>query len=234
MILAIKTPELLSELFVGIMLQGAELLNDMRLYPEKFAAHGWVLISKETVGKIMFDPKYGDIWEIAFGHLVLRFSFVALNKLLKNKLLSKLTRGYQVSDSISFWVSLTTVLWVKATHSLGYISLFGIHDHMNNPVPEMLAGQAVASVVLITTHYLAKYHKQISNLVVVIGQYSAERIRSISKIFQEFKNNLIVKNTLNWLVNNLSGIVLTPTLIALIIWALYSFFTFVTGPPPPP
>jgi len=117
----------------------------------------------------------GDIWEISAGFTAMRLGFVALNEVLKKEPIDKLTKGYQVSDEAAFWASLITTVTVKAAHSLGYISsdwlylgdipIGAMHDHVANPVPEMLFGQGVAAVVLAASHYAAKYREPIKNLV---------------------------------------------------------------------
>ncbi|MBI5619985.1 hypothetical protein HY950_03420, partial [Candidatus Gottesmanbacteria bacterium] len=99
----------------------------------------------------------GDIWEISIGFIAFRLLFFAANEVLKNRTLQKMTKGIQVSDKVSFWTSLMVTVFIKAIHSLGYISLFGIHDHMDRPEPGMLLGQGVAALVLVAAHYTAPH-----------------------------------------------------------------------------
>lgn len=95
--------------------------------------------------------------EIGVGFGIIRLSSALLNEGLRK------TTGKEIKDDILFWGSLAPWAIVKAIHSLGYISLFGIHDHMDKPVPGMLFGQGVAATVLIGTHYAVKNREPIIN-----------------------------------------------------------------------
>ncbi|MBI1919426.1 hypothetical protein HYS29_02530 [Candidatus Microgenomates bacterium] len=158
-------PGIATELASAQIMMGLEMAHDMTLYPAKYAKYG---LRPDKVGPLPnpnTDPvaawavdHIGDIWEISAGHTALRLGFVAVNEVLKK------TTGKEIPDEACFWASLVTTVTIKAIHSLGYISLFGIHDHMDQPVPGMLFGQGVAAVVLAASHYAAKYHEPIKDL----------------------------------------------------------------------
>lgn len=162
------SPERTTEFVSGQIMMGLEIVHDMRLYPAKYG------LRPDEVGPLPnpnTDPvaawavdHIGDIWEISAGFTAMRLGFVAVNEALKK------TTGKEIPDEACFWASLATTITVKAIHSLGYISLFGIHDHMDNPVPEMLFGQGVAAVVLAASHYAAKYREPIKNLALRAGR----------------------------------------------------------------
>lgn len=166
-------PEKLTEFSSAQIMMGLEMVHDMRLYPEKYEKYG---LMPDKVGPLPnpnTDPvvawavdHIGDIWEISAGFTAMRLGFVAVNEVLKKVPAAK---GYQIPDEACFWASLVTIVTVKAIHSLGYISLLGINDHMDNPVPEMLFGQGVAAVVLAASHYAAKYHEPIKDLALRVG-----------------------------------------------------------------
>lgn len=163
-------PEKLTEFSSAQIMMGLEMVHDMRLYPEKYEKYG---LRSDQVGPLPnpnTDPvaawavdHIGDIWEISAGFTAMRLGFVAVNEVLKK------TTGKEIPDEACFWASLVTTVTIKAVHSLGYISLFGINDHMGNPVPEMLFGQGVAAVVLAASHYAAKYHEPIKDLALRVG-----------------------------------------------------------------
>lgn len=160
----------------------------------------------------------GDIWEISAGFTAMRLGFVALNEILKSdratglqkKLLqsekakeiagrfikvdkvNKIAEGQpvQISDEACFWTSLMTTWTVKAVHSMGWISLFHIHDHMANPVPEMIFGQGVAAAVLVGSHYAAKYREPIKNLAVKFGKGIVEGAKTFDRKFNEFDQRI--------------------------------------------
>ena len=170
----LSSPERAVELFSAFAMQGLELVHDMQLYPAKYRmtqdqAGRYLIPDNPPAAKWAMDH-IGDIWEISVGHAALRIGFVAVNEILKKEPIKELTKGYQISDEACFWASLTTIVTVKAIHSLGYISLFGIHDHMDHPVPGMLFGQGVAAVVLVASHYTAKYREPIKNLALRVGK----------------------------------------------------------------
>ncbi len=108
--------------------------------------------------------------------------------LKKSQLKSYWGGEHQVSDEAAFWASLITTITVKAGHSLGYYSLFGIHDHMAHPVPEMLFGQGVAAVVLATSHYAAKYREPIKDLALRVGKKVVEGAKSFDKKMNDLGN----------------------------------------------
>ncbi len=168
-ILKVLSPERATELTSGLILSVVELVHDVDAYPSHYIG-----MTPSQVGSLP-NPNtnpvaawavdhIGDIWEISVGFTAMRLGFVAVNEVLKKEPIKKLTNGYQIPDEACFWASLATVVTVKAVHSLGGISLFGIHDHMANPVPGMLFGQGVAAVVLATAHYAAKYRESIKDL----------------------------------------------------------------------
>lgn len=172
-----RTTEFLS----AHIMAGLELLHDARLYPARYK------LRPDQVGSLPnpeTDPvaawtvdHIGDIWEISAGHTAMRLGFVAVNRFLRSDFIKeKVTNGkeVQIPDEVCFWTSLMTTVTVKAAHSLGYISLLGIHDHMDHPVPEMLFGQGVAAIVIAATHYAAKYGEPVKDLA----------SRAIRKIFE--------------------------------------------------
>ena len=160
----------------------------------------------------------GDIWEISAGHTALRLGFFALNQTLKSEpvkgvqkavLANDKARGLvgkvvgderaqelaqgaeiQISDDACFWTSLLTTFTIKAVHSMGWISLFHIHDHMDNPVPGMIFGQVVAASILAATHYTAKNRESIKDLAIRIGKNVITGVQtgaqSIDKRLREF------------------------------------------------
>ena len=182
-----ETPERTTEFLSGQIMMGLEIGHDMTLYPEKYG------MKPDQVGSLP-DPNtapaaawavdhIGDIWEISAGFTAMRLGFVAANEALKKIPAAK---GYQISDEACFWASLATTVTVKAIHSMGWISLFHIHDHMGAPVPEMLFGQGVAAVVLAASHYAAKYHEPIKNLALRVEKRVAEGGGVLIKKFKEF------------------------------------------------
>jgi len=156
----------------------------------------------------------GDIWEISAGHTALRMGFVAVNaalktekiksvqkKIFENDKVQNITRKVvgdektqelsegeeiQISDDACFWTSLGTTFTIKAIHSMGWISLFGIHDHMDEPVPGMIFGQLVAASALVATHYAAKHHESIKDFTVKIGQNTLSRAKLAAQKVKEF------------------------------------------------
>jgi len=177
------TPERSAELVAGQLMMGLEIKHDMDLYPAKYG------LRPDQVGQLPTDPvagwavdHIGDIWEISAGFTALRLGFVAANEVLKKIPIAK---GKQIPDEACFWASLATTVTVKAIHSLGYISLFHIHDHMGHPVPGMLFGQGVAAVVLAASHYAAKYHEPIKDLALRVGA----RVAKGAKEFDSMMNN---------------------------------------------
>lgn len=185
----IMSPERTTEFISGQIMMGLEIYHDMALYPTKFG-----LTSKQvgTLPNPDTSPvaawavdHIGDIWEISAGFTALRLGFVAANEILKKVPSAK---GYQIPDEACFWASLATTVTVKAIHSMGWISLFHIHDHMGNPVPEMLFGQGVAAVVLAASHYTAKYREPIKDLAMIVGRKAVEGGRFVFNKMEEFNN----------------------------------------------
>lgn len=140
---------------------GLEMYHEIQVTPDKPMNRTLFRFQPQNIPQLSTNPilawmsnNIGDIWEISVGFVAFRVLFA-----IGNELLIKWPRvkGWQFSDKASFWISLGTILLIKATHSLGYYSLFGINDHMGNPVPGMLFGQGVAAVVLIGAHYLGTY-----------------------------------------------------------------------------
>ena len=183
----VMSPERATEFLSGQIMMGLEIMHDMDLYPAKYG------MTPNQVGPLPnpnTDPAaawavdhIGDIWEISAGFTAMRLGFVAANEALKKIPAAK---GYQIPDEVCFWASLATTVTVKAVHSLGYISLFGIHDHMDNPVPGMLFGQGVAAVVLAASHYAAKYREPIKDFALRGG---AKVVKGAKK-FDSMMNNL--------------------------------------------
>lgn len=181
------SPERATEFLSGQIMMGLEIMHDMALYPAKYG------MTPNQVGSLPnpnTDPvaawavdHIGDIWEISAGFTAMRLGFVAANEVLKKIPAAK---GYQIPDEACFWASLATTVTVKAVHSLGYISLFGIHDHMANPVPGMLFGQGVAAVVLAASHYAAKYREPIKDLALRGARFTGKKFKE----FDTMMNNL--------------------------------------------
>lgn len=172
----VLSPERAVEFQAANIMMGLEIWHDMTLYPEKYglrpdqAGGGPSSLPTDPVIRWAVD-NIGDIWEISAGHSALRLGFVAVNEVLKK------TTGKEIPDDACFWASLTTTVTIKAIHSLGYISLFGIHDHMDKPVPEMLFGQAVAAVVLAASHYATKYREPIKNLALRAARFTGRKFK---------------------------------------------------------
>src|SRR3989338_5413973 len=134
----VMSPERATEFLSGQIMMGLEIMHDMDLYPAKYG------LTPNQVGPLPnpnTDPAaawavdhIGDIWEISAGFTAMRLGFVAANEALKKIPAAK---GYQIPDEVCFWASLATTVTVKAIHSMGWISLFHIHDHMGDPVPGM-------------------------------------------------------------------------------------------------
>jgi len=168
-LLKIMSPERSSELLASWIMEGLEIYHEAVLNPGKPLNKSLFItrqpedipqLPKDQVTRWAVDH-IGDIWEISAGFTAMRLGFVAANEVLKK---IPAVKGYQIPDEACFWASLASTVTVKAAHSLGYISLFGIHDHMANPVPEMLFGQGVAAVVLAASHYAGKHHESVKAL----------------------------------------------------------------------
>lgn len=186
-----ETPERTTEFLSGQIMMGLEIVHDMDLYPAKYG------MTPNQVGSLP-DPNtapaaawavdhIGDIWEISAGFTAMRLGFVAANEALKKIPAAK---GYQIPDEACFWASLATTVTVKATHSMGWISLFHIHDHMSAPVPGMIFGQGVAAVVLAASHYAAKYREPIKDLALRVGKKVVEGGKFVVKKMEDFENKL--------------------------------------------
>lgn len=183
----VLTPERFVEFQAGNIMMGLENVHDMNLVPENYGFTrdqiGPLFVPNDPVVRWAVDH-IGDIWEISAGFTALRLGFVVVNEVLKK------TTGKEIPDEACFWASLATTVTVKAIHSLGYISLFGIHDHMDNPVPEMLFGQGVAAVVLAASHYAAKYREPIKDLALRAGIRVAEGAKFTGRKFKEFDQKI--------------------------------------------
>jgi len=186
-----ETPERTTEFLSGQIMMGLEIAHDMELYPTKYG------MTPNQVGSLP-DPNtapaaawavdhIGDIWEISAGFIAMRLGFVAANEALKKIPAAK---GYQIPDEACFWASLATTVTVKAIHSMGWISLFHIHDHMGAPVPGMLFGQGVAAVVLAASHYAAKYREPIKDLALRVGGRVVEGAKFVGRKFKEFDEKM--------------------------------------------
>ena len=177
----------------------------------------WMVPDNPPAMKWAFD-NIGDIWEISVGHGMIRLCLFAVNGMLRspetvdlqknilendkvrnvaNKLVgedraNKLAEGeaLQISDDACFWTSLATTFTIKAIHSMGWISLFGIHDHMDNPVPGMIFGQVVAATALAASHYAAKNHESVRDLAIRAGVGLVAKGKSFDKSLQDFTDNL--------------------------------------------
>lgn len=197
----VLSPERATEFLSGQIMMQLEIMHDMQLYPAKYLmtqeqAGGTFLTPQEPLAAKWAMDHIGDIWEISAGFTAMRLGFVALNEILKKEPIKKLTKGYQVSDEAAFWTSLMSTVTVKAMHSMGYISSSWLklgdmpigqwHDHVANPVPEMLFGQGVAAVVLAASHYAAKYREPIKNLAVRAAKFTTRKFKE----FDTMMNNL--------------------------------------------
>lgn len=106
--------------------------------------------------------------------------------------LNRMTGGELMSDDATFWTSLLVPLILKAAHSMGWISIFGIHDRVNDPVPHMLVGQIVAAVVLSGFHYLGRREIIRKELDIDANTINNERINdaveslAIESVFQDY------------------------------------------------
>lgn len=160
----IITLERLVEYEFGWTMMALENWHDMGLVPERYAKVlgvrpeqlGQPFVPKDPMMRWAVD-NIGDIWEISVGFMGFRSIFILLNEGLRRY------KGKEIPDDIQFLASLVPWTIIKAIHSLGYISLFGIHDHMDNPVPGMLFGQAVAATVLTAAHFGIKNRAQIKD-----------------------------------------------------------------------
>lgn len=188
------SPERAIEFLSSQIMMQVEILHDMQLYPAKYGMTpsqiGSYLVPENPPAAKWAMDHIGDIWEISAGFTAMRLGFVALNEVLKKEPIKKLTHEYQVSDEAAFWTSLMTTWTVKAVHSMGWISLFHIHDHMANPVPEMIFGQGVAAAVLVASHYAAKYREPIKNLAVKFGKGVVEGAKTFDRKFNEFNKRI--------------------------------------------
>ena len=185
----VMSPERATEFLSGQIMMGLEIMHDMDLYPAKYG------MTPNQVGPLPnpnTDPAaawavdhIGDIWEISAGFTAMRLGFVAANEALKKIPAAK---GYQIPDEVCFWASLATTVTVKAIHSMGWISLFHIHDHMGDPVPGMMFGQGVAAVVLAASHYAAKYREPIKDLALRVGTGVGKKFREFDTMMNNFSN----------------------------------------------
>lgn len=153
----ISSPTRLSELKVAGLMVGAETIYDIRktahIGNEWGNEYDWFNVTEQNVGPMpreefqkLLDP-LGDVWEISVGQTIVRAALSELNRHAGKEL---------VGDDAAFWISLLLPLLLKSAHSLGFISIFGIHDRMDNPAPLMLIGQGLAAIVLTRAHYAAK------------------------------------------------------------------------------
>ena len=149
-------PHMRREFACATVMMVAETVHDANLVPGQYG------LSRDLVGEVFVPDNpvvrwclgnIGDMFEIGAGFITMRLGFVALNETLKRIPAAK---GYQIPDEACFWISLLTPATIKSIHSLGLISLFGIHDHMDQPVPGMLFGQAFAMAVLVGSHYASR------------------------------------------------------------------------------
>ena len=185
----VMSPERATEFLSGQIMMGLEIMHDMDLYPAKYG------MTPNQVGPLPnpnTDPAaawavdhIGDIWEISAGFTAMRLGFVAANEALKKIPAAK---GYQIPDEVCFWASLATTVTVKAIRSLGWISLFHVHDHMGDPVPGMMFGQGVAAVVLAASHYAAKYREPIKDLALRVGTGVGKKFREFDTMMNNFSN----------------------------------------------
>jgi len=192
------SPERFAELTAGQVMIGIENWHDMNLVPERYG------LSSDQVGTLpTFDnpvtqwafDHIGDIWEISVGHTAMRLGFVALNQVLKSEPVKKLAGGkeVQIPDDACFWASLITTMTVVSTHSMGMWA-GPYNSHVGAPVPEMMFGQAVAAVVLATSHYSVKYHEQIGELAINVAKKGKKGLLMIDKKLREFDGRIDTSN----------------------------------------
>lgn len=189
------TPERTTEFLSAQIMMGLEIMHDMDLYPTKYG------ITPNQVGALPnpnTDPvvawavdHIGDIWEISAGFIAIRLGFVATNEVLRKIPAAK---KYQIPDEACFWASLATIITVKATHSMGWISLFHIHDHIGAPVPGMLFGQGVAAIVLAASHYTAKNRESIKDLALRAARFTGRKFKEFDTMMNNIGNPNIALN----------------------------------------
>jgi hypothetical protein len=164
------SPTRLRELSAAGTMYGIESMYDMRKVAREGNEWGnqYPGLTAENVGPLPQDPNVraafdvmGDMWEISVGQSVVRGGLHVLYRSIGKELLS---------DDDTFALSLLVPLVLKSAHTMGLISIFGIHDHMDNPVPKMLIGQIVSSCVLMAAHYSARNNEIRKSLGIPKGQ----------------------------------------------------------------
>ncbi|MBI5449656.1 hypothetical protein HY948_05075 [Candidatus Gottesmanbacteria bacterium] len=191
-----STPERVGEFLTAFILMTLENMHDMNLVPENY------FLPRERIEELYvpINPivrwaldNIGDIWEISVGFMGLRILFTGANEILK-----RIAKGTQIPEEVSFWASLLITVFIKAIHSLGYISLFGIHDHMDKPVPGMLFGQGVAAIVLIATRYLILNRNVLMIRMLDMGNYVVKSSQKVYDAMLKLDIKKLFEQVINW------------------------------------
>jgi hypothetical protein len=167
----VSSPTRRREALTAGILSSAEITYDVRKVAREGNEFGntydWFSANSTNVGPLPESEALrntldtlGDVLEISAAQTVLRAGIYMLNRHAGRELLS---------DEQTFWVSLAVPLVLKAMHSLGLISIFGLHDRTGDPAPQMLIGQAVAATALIGAHYTARRHELQQTMEAVTG-----------------------------------------------------------------
>lgn len=126
--------------------EGNEWGNDYSLFTTgigKYWAEDFEPLTADPEARFWRDSM-GDVLEISGAQFLIQAGIYALQKKTGHKVLN---------DEQIFWVSLLAPIILKAGHSLGLYSIFGIHDRMDDPAAHMLIGQVAAAGALILAHY---------------------------------------------------------------------------------
>ncbi len=160
----------------------------------------------------------GDFIEIASGFWTARVGFAFLNEILKGDKLKRLTKGFQIPDEVAFWASVIPVFAIKAIHSMGWISL-GINDHMGEPVPWMIYGQAIAASVITAIHYFVKYREPITKTLISVSTSLLTQIKRLGQAVSTYTSP-------EWMDKN-AGTLSFFTVGSIIVWALLHYVSHV-------
>jgi len=188
----ITSPTKLREISAAGVMYGVESVYDMRKVAREGnewgnSYHG---LTANNVGPLPDNPNIqaafdvmGDMWEISVGQSIVRVGLHAIYQTVGKELLS---------EDNTFALSLFIPLILKSAHTLGLISIFGIHDHMGNPLPKMLIGQVVSSCVLMAAHYSVR-NTEIRNSL-GINQSQSENNGLMTLIEKGLRSIIEVKN----------------------------------------
>jgi len=159
-----SSPTRLREVATAIPMYAVESIHDARKVTLEGNEFGnkYIGLNENNIGPLPNDPDVratldvlGDMWEISVGQTLVRGGLHALYESTGKELFS---------DDDTFALSLLIPLALKSAHTLGLISIFGIHDRIGDPAPQMLIGQVVASVALMIAHYSARNKEIRKNL----------------------------------------------------------------------